>query len=110
MRSIPISVALLLLTFPATAAVYGGSNFGSFIYPDHRCGGAPILPQRPSDMTSVRAVEAYNREVDAYNSRLQVYSECVRQYVENARNDVERIRERAAEASSTLETNRQLPR
>lgn len=82
---------------------YGpATNFGSFAYPSHSCGGAPVLPVRPSSMTSSRAVNDYNREVDAYNSQLQVYSECITAYVERARNDVELIRQRAEDASATL--------
>src|SRR3546814_6875691 len=86
---------------------YGGTNFGSLVYPSHDCGGAPLAPHRPADMRSVRTVEAYNREVDDYNSRLQVYAACIEAYVERARNDVERIRQRAAEASDTLNAARQ---
>ena len=94
----------------AAAQVPGGSNFGSFAYPPHGCGGAPLLPVRPENMASVRAVEAYNREVDAYNSRIEVYSDCIRAYVARASADVERIRERAADASATLNVVPRPPR
>lgn len=81
----------------------GGSNFGAFGYPAHSCGGAPVLPLRPTDMTSARTVNEYNREVDAYNSRLAVFSECISAYVARATNDVETIRRLAADASATLQ-------
>ena len=87
---------------PAAAQTPGGSNFGSFTYPAHSCGGAPLLPVKPQNMSSVRGVETYNREVDAYNSRLEIYSDCIRAYVARASADVERIREKAADASATL--------
>lgn len=94
----PLPALLLLAAAPAGAVVYGGSNFGSYNYPSHNCGLAPMLPQRPYDMTSVRDVEAYNRRVDAYNTQMRSFSECIDAYVSAADKDMQRIRDKANEA------------
>ena len=103
-------IAVAVAAAPSFAQSYGPSNFGSFTYPSHSCGGAPVVPVRQRNMTSVLSVDDYNREVDAYNSRLQVYSDCIRTYVDGARNDSETIRRKAEEASATLETQPKVPR
>jgi outer membrane murein-binding lipoprotein Lpp len=87
-----------LAAAPAGAVVYGGSNFGAYEYPSHNCGLPPMLPQRPYDMSSVRDVEAYNRQVDAYNTQMRSFSECINAYVDRTEKDMQRIREKAGEA------------
>jgi hypothetical protein len=87
MRTIIVSISLLISTSIVFAYVFGGSNLGITGYPKHTC----IKPYKPFQFSS-------RWEVDSYNAQLDSFISCIRVYVDNAKNDIERIRESANEA------------
>ncbi len=106
MRKIAIFTLLLLATaLPAAAFIVGGSNFGTFIYPQHDCGVKPLLPSKPYAFTSQEDIDAYNDKIKAYNRAIKEYSGCVNEYLDNANRDMQRIREKAKEAVEEMNRN-----
>lgn len=99
MKKIAFCFLLLFLTAsPVLAFIVGGSNFGSFIYPEHACGLKPILPSKPFAFSSQQEIDDYNNKIKVYNKAIKVYSKCINEYLDNANRDMQRIREKAKDA------------
>ena len=75
-----LAVSLALLSLPAAAIVFGGSNLGIGGYPEPAC----RTPQRPPDL-----FKPFTRQ--EYQSAINEYFECLEAYIENAENDLMRI-------------------
>ncbi len=104
MKKIFCLLVLWIWLLPASGSgfVLGGSNFGSFIYPDHTCGVRPMPPDRPSQDASRVEIDVYNEAVRDYNRELKEFADCINEYIQNASNDMQRIREKAEKASEEM--------